>query len=312
LSAVQTFTYECGIATERESIMKEKSIGKIFPSALDDARAAELCATTDQTVSPSYRLAYKDHDFLLRDELRPVRLQLELMKPELVMQQHNIENTVIFFGSARIPGPEVAREQLVQAETAVKSDPADKQLARNLRTARNLCENSRYYEEARSLSSLVSRTPDTSCLSELVVITGGGPGIMEAANRGACDVGAESIGLNIVLPFEQKPNEYITPELCFQFHYFAIRKMHFLMRAKALVAFPGGYGTLDELFEALTLIQTGKIKPMPIVLFGREFWNRIINFDALVDEGTISPEDTGLFEFAETAPEAWEIIRRRL
>jgi hypothetical protein len=288
--------------------MRNKKKNKTFPSALEDARAAELSVPSPQSLSPSYRLAYTDHDFLLRDELRPVRLELELLKPELILKEHGIESTIVIFGGTRIPEPKVAHQQLAEAEAAVRKDPANEFAAREMEIARRIFEKSKYYEEARKLASLISKASKNSNHFNFVVITGGGPGIMEAANRGAYEVGAESIGLNIVLPFEQKPNEYITPELCFQFHYFAIRKMHFLMRAKALVVFPGGFGTLDELFETLTLIQTKKIKPMPVLIFGREFWERIINFDGLVEEGTISPEDIELFKYVETAEEAWEII----
>ena len=290
--------------------MKSKRKVETFPSALEDARAAELSVPSRQTLSPSYRLAYIDHDFLLRDELRPVRLELELLKPELLLKEHQIENTIVVFGSTRIPEPKVAHEQLAAAEGAASKDPTNVFLASKVRIARSVAEKSKYYEEARRLASLISQASKTSGNPNYVVVTGGGPGIMEAANRGAYEVGAESIGLNIVLPFEQKPNEYITPELCFQFHYFAIRKMHFLMRAKALVVFPGGFGTLDELFETLTLIQTRKIKRIPVLIFGREFWKCIINFDGLVEEGTISPEDIELFKYVETAEEAWEMISK--
>lgn len=251
-----------------------------------------------------------DHDFLLKDELRPVRLQLELLKPELILNEHEIESTIVIFGGTRIPEPKVAYEQLAEVEAAASKDPTDGCLARKARIAGSIAAKSRYYEEALKLASLISQAGRKARHPQMVVVTGGGPGIMEAGNRGAYDVGAESIGLNIVLPFEQKPNEYITPELCFQFHYFAIRKMHFLMRAKALIVFPGGYGTLDELFETLTLIQTRKISPIPVLIFGREFWERIINFEALVEEGTVSPEDIELFKYVETAEEAWEIISR--
>ncbi len=290
--------------------MQNKKKTEPFPSALEDARAAELSIPSPQTLSPSYRLAYRDHDFLLKDELRPVRLQLELLKPELVLREHQIENTIVIFGGTRIPEPRVAQEQLAEAEAAAGKDPTNESLARKARIARSVAEKSKYYEEARRLASLISQASKTSGNPNYVVVTGGGPGIMEAANRGAHEMGAESIGLNIVLPFEQKPNEYITPELCFQFHYFAIRKMHFLMRAKALIVFPGGFGTLDELFDTLTLIQTKKISSIPVLIFGREFWERIINFEALVEEGTVSPEDIELFKYVETAEEAWEIISR--
>lgn len=288
--------------------MEKKRTTATFPSAFEDARAAELCVPCEQTLAPSYRLAYRDNDFLLRDELRPVRLQLELLKPELILQEHKVEQTIIVFGGARIPETTSARKQLAEAQAAAKKDRLDGQLSRKVRIMRNIVANSKYYEEARRFASLISQAGKASRTRNFVVTTGGGPGIMEAANRGAHEAGAESIGLNIVLPFEQKPNGFITPDLCFQFHYFAIRKMHFLMRAKALVVFPGGYGTLDELFETLTLIQTMKIKPIPVLIFGRKFWSRVINFDALVDEGTISPEDVELFEYVETAEEAVDII----
>lgn len=283
-----------------------------YPSALEDAKAANLSPKTPQTISPAYRLAYRDPDFLLLDELRPVRLQLELLKPEMILNEHRIEGTIIFFGGARIPDPESAQEQLSRAEAAVRLDPLNPSLQRTLEIARRKVHTARYYGEARQLAALVSSADKATDRFMHVVVTGGGPGIMEAANRGAHDVGAESIGLNIVLPFEQKPNAYITPELCFQFHYFAIRKMHFLMRARALVVFPGGYGTLDELFETLTLIQTRKIPPFPVLLFGKPFWENVINFNALVEEGTISPEDIDLFKYVETAEEAWAMISARL
>lgn len=279
-----------------------------FPSAREDAHAAELCVSSPQTLSPSYRLAYNDIDFLLKDELRPVRLQLELLKTEIVLRERKIEDTIIIFGSSRIPEPDIAEKNLEEIEKSVRKDPSNELLKRKAKIARSMVTNSKYYGEARRLSSLIAQFAEASEDFNPVIITGGGPGIMEAANRGAHDAGAENIGLNIVLPFEQKPNEYITPELCFQFHYFAIRKMHFLMRAKALVVFPGGYGTLDELFETLTLIQTSKIKPIPVLIFGREFWDRIINFNVLVEEGVISPSDIDMFQYVETADDALRAI----
>ncbi len=279
-----------------------------FPEAHEDAEAAKLHVDSPQTRSPSYKLAYQDEDFLLRDELRPVRLQLELLKPEIVQSERSIESTIVIFGSARILDPAVAVEKLTLAEEALRKKPSDPFSKREEQNARRALANSRYYEEARKLARLVSR--DCQCGDRLthVVATGGGPGIMEAANRGAHDAGAVSIGLNIVLPFEQAPNPYITPELSFQFHYFAVRKMHFLMRARALVAFPGGFGTMDELFETLTLVQTRKIKPILILLFGKAFWERAVDFDVLIEAGTISPEDKNLFHFVETAEDAWELI----
>jgi hypothetical protein len=241
----------------------------------------------------------------LRDELRPVRLQLEVLKPELILQEQHIESTVVVFGSARIPDPETAESQLVSAQAEYAKNNDDPLLAKKVAAARKALENSRYYDEARKLGHLISVNTGKD---KLVVVTGGGPGIMEAANRGAHEAGISSIGMNITLPREQAPNSYITPDLNFQFHYFAVRKMHLLMRAKSLVVFPGGFGTLDELFETLTLIQTRKVQPMPVLLFGQAFWQRIVNFDALVEEGTISPEDLDLFVFVETAEEAWELI----
>ncbi len=278
-----------------------------FPSAKQDARNVSYDYGTAQSLSPSYRLAYDDSDFMMRDELRPVRLQLELLKPELTQAEHNIKATVVIFGSARIPDYPVAEQDVLDAERQLSINPDDATLKENVVAARIKLKKSRYYEEARSLGRLI--TLEAKKLDELVVVvTGGGPGIMEAANRGAADVDGKSIGLNIVLPGEQKPNPYITPELCFQFHYFAIRKMHFLMRAIALVAFPGGFGTLDELFETLTLIQTRKVRRVPVILFGREYWQKIINFEALVDEGAISQCDLELVQYAESAAEAWAII----
>ncbi|MFT3820334.1 MAG: TIGR00730 family Rossman fold protein [Rubrivivax sp.] len=267
-----------------------------FPSAEAEARQqadAERYAGPDS----AYRLAFTDTEFLLREELRPVRMQLELLKPEMIQQELGIRSTIVIFGSARIPAPEVAAQLL---EVARESGDADA-----LRRAETAQAMSRYYDEARRFAALVTmrsrayRTP-------IYVVTGGGPGIMEAGNRGAHEVGGKSIGLNIVLPHEQLPNPYITPQLCFQFHYFALRKMHFVMRSIALVCFPGGFGTLDELFETMTLVQTGKSRRRPILLFGRAFWDKLINFQHLVDTGMIGAADLGLFHFVETAEEAWE------
>jgi uncharacterized protein (TIGR00730 family) len=283
--------------------------GSVFPSACDDASAAQQQASTIQTRSPSYRLAYTDQDFLMRDELMSLRLQLELLKPDILQDEHGINSTVVVFGSARIPDIETARQRLEQARVCANLQPDDSGLARKVKIAERVVQSSRYYEEARKLAHLITADAASNSQSELVVITGGGPGIMEAANRGAMEAGGKSIGLNIVLPFEQVANAYITPELCFQFHYFAIRKMHFLKRSRALVACPGGFGTMDELFETLTLIQTGKIKPFPVLLLGREFWSRVINFDVLVEEGMVAEEDLSLFQFVDSAEEAWKIIQ---
>jgi uncharacterized protein (TIGR00730 family) len=259
--------------------------------------------------SPSYAMAYEDVAFLNRSELRPVRLQLELLKPEMVQAEHGVHATIVVFGSARLAEPARAAEALAQAEARAAARPDDPEEAGRARIARRMKERARYYDEAREFARIVSVDAAAGGRRDYVVVTGGGPGIMEAANRGAHDAGAVSVGLNITLPFEQAPNPYVTPDLCFQFRYFALRKMHFMLRARALVAFPGGYGTLDELFETLTLVQTGKVAPLPIVLFGREFWERAVAWDFLAEEGMISPEDVRLFRHAETAREAWDLIR---
>ncbi len=290
--------------------MSKKDPPKCFPSASDSVKDAALCIVSPQTKSESYRLAFDDPLFLLRDELRAVRLQLEIMKPEIIQQEHGVKATVVMFGGSRIPDPKTAAKRLQEEEMQAQREPLSDQAALRVSCAQRVLDKSNYYEEARELARLITE----SCISDddcdLIVSTGGGPGIMEAANRGAYEAGGKSIGLNIVLPHEQAPNEYITPELCFQFHYFAMRKMHFLMRARALVAFPGGFGTMDELFETLTLIQTRKIKPLPVILFGGEFWSRAIDFDFLVHEGVIAPEDKNLFYEVEKAADAWKIIRK--
>ena len=269
-----------------------------FASAQEEVqRVAPPAGAQEQ--APSYRLAFADDAFLLREELRPVRMQLELLKPELLQQEAGIEATLVIFGSARIVEPAKARAALDAAQRSGDS-AAERQAERQLAL-------SAYYEEARRLAEIVTRETQ-ACGTPIVVVTGGGPGIMEAGNRGAYEAGGKSIGLNIVLPHEQHPNPYITPELCFRFHYFAMRKLHFLMRSVALVAFPGGYGTLDELFEALCLIQTGKCHPRPILMFGREFWSRLIDFDYLVESGMISAGDEKLFRFVDSAEEAWQVL----
>jgi uncharacterized protein (TIGR00730 family) len=260
--------------------------------------------------STSYRRADHDVEFLNRAELRPSRLQLELLKAELIQQDEGIQSTIVVFGSARLLPRAEAETRLAQAEQALSVRPDDPALQRAVSVARRRVTLSPYYDEARAFGRLVSSVCQVDGKCEYVVVTGGGPGIMEAANRGASDVGAKSIGMNITLPHEQLPNSYITPSLCFQFRYFAVRKMHFLIRAKALVAFPGGFGTLDELFEVLTLLQTGKVAGRTVVLVGRAFWDRLINWSVLVDEGLIAPADLRLFHYAETAQEAWEIIAK--
>jgi uncharacterized protein (TIGR00730 family) len=272
---------------------------RVFPSASEEAQVAAKTTAVPQTEHPAYRLAFQDSDFLLREDLRAVRFQLELLKPELLLNEAQIASTFVMYGSARIPSPEETEGVLAAADTPEKRQVAERLVAK-----------SRYYDEARRLAQLASSIqPDEDGSRHFVVCSGGGPSIMEAANRGAADVGAPTIGLNIVLPFEQLPNPYVTPGLSFQFHYFALRKMHFLLRARAVAAFPGGFGTFDELFELLTLVQTGKVKPMPILLFGREFWSRVVNFQALAEEGVISPDDLKLFRIVETADEAWEVVR---
>jgi hypothetical protein len=259
--------------------------------------------------SESYVLAEQDLGFLARDEARGVRLQLEYLKPETLLHEHAIRDTVVVYGSTRITEPAAARRSVEALRQALETDPGDTVLIRKLAVAERILAKSRYYEIAREFGRLVGNGRDgDGSRSRLVIMTGGGPGMMEAANRGACEVGAKSVGLNINLPHEQYPNPYITPELCFRFHYFALRKMHFLLRAKALVAFPGGFGTMDELFEVLTLVQTRKVKPVPIVLVGEAYWRRVIDFGFLVDEGVIDAEDRDLFWFAETANEIWSSI----
>jgi uncharacterized protein (TIGR00730 family) len=278
-------------------------LARNFPTAGQDVRQAakpSLYAGADS----SYDLAFADPEFLLQPELRPVRMQLELLKPEMVQREEGIESTIVMFGSARILDAEQAQAKVDAAER-LSAGPEREQA---LRLARRHLEMSRYYEEARQFAAMVTNH-SAQLETPIYVVTGGGPGIMEAGNRGAFEVGGKSIGLNIVLPHEQEPNPYITPRLCFQFHYFALRKMHFLMRSVALVCFPGGFGTLDELFEALTLMQTGKCRKRPVLLFGREFWTKLINVDHLVDTGMISPEDVNLFRYVETAQEAWDTLR---
>jgi hypothetical protein len=258
--------------------------------------------------SPAYRRADSDSDFLQRDELRAVRLQLEWFKPELIQQDEGIESTIVVFGSARLLEPDAARAKLLIAEEELAQSPDDPEKKRILAIAKNHLRLSSHYNEAREFAQIVSASCQIEGNYQFVIITGGGPGIMEAANRGAADVGAKSIGLNIALPYEQTPNPYITPSLCFQFRYFALRKMHFLNRAKALVVFPGGFGTMDELFETLTLLQTGKIKDVSVILIGKDHWEDLINWKKFVELGLISPKDLSLFHYAETAMEAWEII----
>ena len=283
--------------------------GRRLPSARDDSVRALHVHSTPQTRSASYRLAFLDEDFLLRDELRPVRLQLELLKPELELQARGIGETIVVFGSARIKEHQEARASAEAASRAAAENPGDPMLAKKSRIAARLADLARYYDEARRFAGLVAGHKGDDGEPRFTVVTGGGPGVMEAANRGAAEAGAPTVGHNIVLPHEQAPNPFVTPELSFRFHYFALRKMHLLTRARALVAFPGGFGTLDELFETLCLIQTGKARPMPVLLFGAAYWRRIVNFDALVEEGVVDERDLGIMRFVESAEEAWEAVR---
>ncbi|MBV8500093.1 MAG: TIGR00730 family Rossman fold protein [Paucibacter sp.] len=277
---------------------KKKLKARNFPTAHEDAMAPVPAPDYDAPGS-AYRLAFTDEQFVLRESMRPVRMQLELLKAELVQSEQGVEHTIVMFGSARIPSRDGAREALALAQRGGEQGA--------IRRAEMQIRMAHYYEEARRFATLVTTATKDSA-NPIYVVTGGGPGIMEAGNRGAFEAGGKSVGLNIVLPHEQAPNPYISPELCFRFHYFALRKMHFLMRAVALIAFPGGFGTLDELFEALTLIQTGKSRQRPILLFGREFWKKLINFELLIETGMISPGDEKLFRFVETAEEAWALL----
>src|SRR3954447_17042395 len=273
---------------------------RIFPTSRVDARAAEHVPSIPQTESSAYKLAFQDSEFLLREDLRPVRFQLELLKPELLLNEAGIGSTFVFYGSARIPSPDMADALVAAATNAEQQAIAERLKAK-----------SRYCEVARELARHASRCGrDKEGKRHFVVCSGGGPSIMEAANCGAWEEGRESIGLNIVLPHEQLPNRYVTPELSFQFHYFALRKMHFLLRARAVAVFPGGYGTFDEMFELLTLVQTGKVRPLPILLFGKDYWNRVVNFEAMVEEGVIAPHDLDLIHWSEDAQEAWDFVCR--
>lgn len=282
---------------------KEKLYGRHLTSAQES-----IDSISNLENSSAYRLAFADNDFLTQDNLRHIRLQLEYLKPQQVLEQHNINATIVVFGSARFLSPEQATLLLKNAQQAV-AENNNNQNQQAVKYAQAQVKRSRYYTAAQRFSYLVA---EHSCKYQdcaLTIISGGGPGIMEAANRGAMEAGGESIGLNIVLPREQQPNQYITPKFCFQFHYFAIRKMHFLQRARALVAFPGGFGTLDELFETLALIQTKKAKRVPVILFNQTFWQSLINFDLLVEEGVINAEDLELIQYADTAEEAWQLIK---
>jgi uncharacterized protein (TIGR00730 family) len=275
-------------------------------SAAEDPAAPERVAAILR--SPSYRPADQDPDFLAWDEIRGIRLEIDYQKAELLLKKHRIDHTIVVFGSTRIREPSAASAQVARLEEELQRAPDDPSVAARLSIARRLLDHSRYYDEARAFGVLVGKATPSGPTGKIVVMTGGGPGIMEAANRGATDAEAPSTGLNITLPHEQFPNPYVTPELCFSFHYFAIRKLHFMQRARALVAFPGGFGTLDELFETLTLIQTRKMPAVPVVLVGRDYWQRVFDIDFLVNEGTIDAEDRDLFGYAETAEEAWRMV----
>ena len=258
--------------------------------------------------NPSYRRADQDPDLLKRDELRPTRLELEFLKPELILEEHGIRGTIVVFGGTRVIEPAAARAKVERARKALAEHPRIPELEHRLEVAERILAKSHYYDVARELGRIIGQAGNGPDDCRLAIITGGGPGLMEAANRGAYDAGAKSVGLNISLPQEQFPNPYITPELCFQFRYFGLRKMHFLLRAKAMVGFPGGYGTFDEIFETLCLIQTRKIKPVPVILVGEQYWRRAFDVEFLAAEGTIDPEDAELFTFAETAEQIWKII----
>jgi len=272
------------------------------PSNEDPECPSKLQAILD---SPSYIPAVEDVDFLDGDDARGVRLQLDYLKPDRLLKQHGVRHTIVVFGSTRIVEPAAAQKKVAHLREALLASPDDKELQRRLFVAERILAKCQYYDVARQFSKIVANAGNGPTDSRLVVMTGGGPGMMEAANRGANDAGGKTVGLNITLPHEQYPNPYVTPELCFQFHYFSLRKMHFVLRARALVAFPGGFGTFDELFETLTLIQTRKIKPIPVVLVGESFWRKAFDVDFLVDEGVIDVEDRDLFWFAETADEIW-------
>lgn len=306
--------------------MKEKSEESSFVGPISFLREEPLpacvphCASEDPEAaarqkrlleSSTYIDAEHDAAFLARDDMRHARLQLEYLKTELVLQEHGIASTIVVFGGTRIVEPAAAQRNLDEAQCRLQQNPNDAELKRRFYVSKRILAKSKYYNVAREFACLVSERNRCNGLQhDFVITTGGGPGIMEAGNRGAYDVGSHTIGLNITLPMEQFPNSYISPNLCFRFHYFALRKLHFMKRAKALVAFPGGYGTLDEIFDALCLVQTRKINPIPIILVGQDFWRRAIDADFLLEEGVIAPEDTKIFQYAEEATEIWEIIRR--
>ena len=297
-----------GRAVERVGDRAEARPPGAAVAGVGDPDVAELLRRL--IASPSYRRADEDPELLARDELRASRLQLEYLKPELILEDEGIRSTIVVFGSTRIVEPEGARRRVEHLRRSLAEHPDDPARQKQLDVAQRILARSRYYEIARQFGRMVSSACQADGQCEFVIVTGGGSGIMEAANRGAFDVGSKSVGLNITLPHEQFPNPYITPELCLQFRYFALRKMHFLQRAKALVAFPGGYGTLDELFDALCLLQTRRIPPLPVVLVGEEFWRQAFSADFLAAEGLIDVDDVGLFTYAESAQEIWQTIRQ--
>jgi uncharacterized protein (TIGR00730 family) len=281
------------------------------PVVADDAERAAVAANREAILkSPSYMLAETDVDFISRKENRPLRMQLELLKTETLLRENGIDSTIVVFGGTQIVPREQAEAVLREAQLNAEKSPGDPKLARTVQRAERILAKSRYYDEAREFSRLVYTSQKTNDPRKLVVMTGGGPGIMEAANRGAFEIGAQSVGLNIDLPHEQEPNPYITPELCFQFHYFAMRKFHFILRAAALVVFPGGFGTLDELFDTLCLRQTRRMQQIPVILYGREYWQSIIDFERMADEGVVDDEDLKLIDYAESPQEAWGIIAK--
>jgi uncharacterized protein (TIGR00730 family) len=288
-------------------LVRQKPLPSQSPKpAVEDAEApAALKAILE---SPSYRQADHDTDFLARGDTRDIRLALDYEKADLLLRERGVAHTIVVFGSTRICEPAAARRRVAELLKTAEAAPREKGLEQRLAIAKRILAKSRYYEIAREFGRIVSEAGAGRRRNRILVVTGGGPGIMEAANRGACDAGAQSVGLNITLPHEQFPNPYITAELCFRFHYFAIRKLHFVLRARALVAFPGGYGTLDELFEVLTLSQTRKLNPLPVILVGKSYWSKVFDPDFLVAEGTIDPEDRELFWFAESAEEIWHGI----
>lgn len=281
---------------------------KPFISVKDEVRDKRSKLYDMAEFEGPYKLSFLDHDFMLRDELRPVRLQLELLRPELIQQEQNINETIVVFGSARIADKASAEKKLKAIDNKLAKDPHNPDLLNHKRYTQSLLDKYYFYEESEKFGEIVTKACKKISNYNFVIITGGGPGIMEAANKGAFEAGGKSVAVSIALPMEEKPNPYVTPELTFKFHYFAIRKMHFLLRARALVAFPGGFGTLDELFETLTLMQTQKIRQVPVILVGKEYWHKIINFQALVEEGVVAPGDLDLLTFVDNAEQAWNVI----